>query len=74
MSLYITSIPRKSITLEQFVQIISPEEPVRISAQLVQTDHNLAAVDYAKHDEYPAFMPQDEQFLYALFILEAEER
>lgn len=63
------------LTLEQLVANMVPEHMRgdRMSA-LVWNDYNLTLSVYAEPEEYPANLTNEEQFLFALFILEAEGR
>jgi len=63
------------ITLEQLVADMVPTYMVgsRMSS-LVWTDYHLALSVYAEPEEYPSDLTNEEQFLYALLILEAEGR
>jgi len=63
------------LTLEQLVAKMVPENMRgdRMSA-LVWDDYNLALSVYAGQEESPSDLTNEEQFLFALFILEAEGR
>lgn len=62
------------LTLEQFVLAAEPFGLIRMIWQLTNDDWKLVKKKYADSDRFVSDMSNEEQFMFALFILEAEGR